>query len=106
MTDKIISADSAFICWTIDENSGRITNVSIHPDAALASGFECTAGAFYVDWLDGKAAMTPEGVYVEMEAHGFHSPGCRIQALEEFARIEGYPFFGRMALDARELLDA
>ena len=50
---------------------------------------DCSLGACVMGWMaDGDARHTPEGAWIALERCGFADDRARLQALEEFAKID------------------
>lgn len=93
-----ILRSEACIAWQI-ANSGLVAGViAFAKHESPAHFFACSAGASSDEWLCGDPAETPEGVYITLERHGFDSPASRVQALQQFAQIEGCNWAHLMAL--------
>jgi len=98
-----IPAKDATILWS-DEitndpegSSGarmRVTEVLVVDHMQMqpkdAARLDNSRGACDLDWLQGNWRMTPMGLFLEMAAvDGFVSQAVKIDALREFAKIEG-----------------
>lgn len=85
-----IHLSAAHIAWRLDSD-GRVCWVGafFYGMAPPDIYFDGDAGACFADWLSGDPCLTPEGVFIHLEEMGFSSPDVRLNALREFAQIEG-----------------